>query len=402
MSIGLVVVVIAAGCGSLDQPGGGTSVRRIDLSGDAARRVVVDREAGQYLGHVSTVLLPDGKTILAVYPKGHGGGEIVLKRSEDGGLTWSERLATPESWKSSRECPSIHRIVDAAGKARLIVWSGLFPARYSISEDEGATWTGLAPAASGGEAWGGIVVMSSLLAGPAPGTGSAWFHDDGRFFREGGKVTPTFTLYQCDTEDGGRTWSLPRAIHASDEVSLCEPGAIRSPDGSRLVLLLREESRRSRSHWIESLDQGRTWGEPTELAWELAGDKHTAVYAKDGRLVVSFRDHRVKGRITGDAEATSVAGAGPWEGDWVAWVGTFDDAVSGRPGQYLVRLMDNTKAWDCAYPGLEVLADGTLMATTYGHWERGEPAYVVSVRFRLEELDALAGAGSAAQQPGSR
>jgi len=52
--------------------------------------VVVDREEGQYLGHPTTVLLEDGKTILTIYPKGHGRGEIVYKRSTDGGLTWSE------------------------------------------------------------------------------------------------------------------------------------------------------------------------------------------------------------------------------------------------------------------------------------------------------------------------
>jgi len=27
------------------------------------------------------------------------------------------------------------------------------------------------------------------------------------------------------------------------------------------------------------------------------------------------------------------------------------------------------------------------VTTTYGHWEEGEEPYVVSVRFRLEELD---------------
>ena len=59
----------------------------IDLAGDASRRVVIDREAGQYLGHPTTVLLEDGRTILCVYPKGHGKGGIVYKRSEDAGLT---------------------------------------------------------------------------------------------------------------------------------------------------------------------------------------------------------------------------------------------------------------------------------------------------------------------------
>ena len=64
--------------------------------------------------------------------------------------------------------------------------------------------------------------------------------------------------------------------------------------------------------------------------------------------------------------------------------------MRGREGQYRVRLMDNTKAIDCAYPGVEVLPDGTFVATTYGHWTEGEPPYIVSVRFKLSELDALA------------
>jgi len=46
--------------------------------------VLTDREAGQYLGHVTTVLLDDGKTIFCVYPKGHGRSAIVYKKSFDG------------------------------------------------------------------------------------------------------------------------------------------------------------------------------------------------------------------------------------------------------------------------------------------------------------------------------
>jgi hypothetical protein len=61
-----------------------------------------------------------------------------------------------------------------------------------------------------------------------------------------------------------------------------------------------------------------------------------------------------------------------------------------RAGQYHVRLMDNTKGSDCAYPGVERLPDGTFVTTTYGHWQAGEAPYVVSVRLRLEELDAKA------------
>jgi hypothetical protein len=126
---------------------------------------------------------------------------------------------------------------------------------------------------------------------------------------------------------------------------------------------------------IESTDQGRSWSAPRELPAALTGDRHVAVYAPDGRLFISFRD-------TTRESST--------KGDWVAWVGTWDDLVSGRQGQYRVRLMDNHKGGDCAYPGVEVLPDGTIVTTTYGHWVEGEPPFIVSIRLRLEELDLLA------------
>ncbi|MFP6881865.1 MAG: hypothetical protein VCA34_12995, partial [Roseibacillus sp.] len=82
---------------------GAPEITVIDLATDGERQVVVDREKGQYLGHVTTCLLDDGKTVLAVYPKGHGRGPIVYKRSTNGGNTWSERLPTPDSWATSKE-----------------------------------------------------------------------------------------------------------------------------------------------------------------------------------------------------------------------------------------------------------------------------------------------------------
>jgi len=142
------------------------SIPIIDLDKETSRQVVVDREDGQYLGHPTTALLEDGKTILIVYPKGHGRGEIVYKRSSDGGLIWS-----------------------------------------------------------------------------------------------------------------------------------------------------------------------------------------------------------------------------PTEGDWIGWVGRWKDLMKGKPGQYRIRFKDNIHSWDCAYPGVELLPDGTFVVTTYGHWEKDKEPYIVSIRFKMEELD---------------
>lgn len=350
----------------------GYTIPMIDLAGETDRQVVVDRKEGQYLGHPTTVLLEDQRTMLCVYPQGHGRGALVLRRSEDAGKTWSGDLPIPENWRTSKEVPTIHRVVDPLGKKRLIVWSGLYPARLSVSEDDGRNWTPLEPVGD----WGGIVVMG-FVEPLRTGKGHylAMFHDDGRYFTANGKKTETFTLYKTRSDDGGLSWSTPEAVWRGTEVYLCEPGCIRSPDGKQLAILLRENRRRRNSHVMFSGDEGETWSEPRELPGALTGDRHTGKYAPDGRLFISFRD------TTLDS---------PTAGDWVGWVGTYEDIVAGREGQYRVRLMDNHRGQDCAYPGVEVLPDGTFVTTTYGHWTRGEPPYVVSVRFTLEDLDAKA------------
>ena len=84
-------LVIACLPASPAQPKG-YSIPTVDLAGETHRQVVIDRQPGQYLGHPSTLLLPDNKTILITYPQGHGKGGIVYKKSFDGGLTWTPRL----------------------------------------------------------------------------------------------------------------------------------------------------------------------------------------------------------------------------------------------------------------------------------------------------------------------
>jgi hypothetical protein len=126
---------------------------------------------------------------------------------------------------------------------------------------------------------------------------------------------------------------------------------------------------------IFSEDEGAHFSQPRELPASLTGDRHTEVYAPDGRLFISFRDTTLES---------------PTQGDWVAWVGTWEDLEQGLEGQYRVRLKDNRHRWDCAYPGVELLPDGTIVTTTYGHWDVDESPYILSVRLTLAELDRLA------------
>lgn len=349
----------------------GYTIPIVDISGDKERQVIVDQEKGQYLGHPTTLLLEDNKTMLIVYPKGHGRGPIVYKRSNDMGLTWSERIATPKSWETSVEVPTLHRVVDASGKKRIIMFSGLYPIRKAVTEDDGANWSELNPIGN----FGGIVTMGTVIDLKTPGHYLAFFHDDGRYIRGAPAKAWRFWVYTTLSKDGGLTWSAPTPIAMLPDANLCEPGALRSPDGKQIAVLLRENSRKYNSYVIFSNDEGQTWSEPKELPAALTGDRHVAKYTPDGRLFISFRD------------TTLVS---PTKGDWVGWVGKYEDIVNGAEGQYRVRIMDNTKGADCTYPGIEVLPDGAIVTTTYGHWTEGEAPYIVSVRFKLSELDAKA------------
>ncbi len=339
----------------------------LDLAGERERQTIVDREAGQYLGHVSTVTLGDG-TILAAYPKGHGAGAIVLKHSKDGGKSWSERLPTPGSWASSRETPTLFRVRDPGdGHMRLLCFSGLYPARMAHSDDEGAHWSELEPIGD----WGGIVVMGDCVR-VGKDRLMAFFHDDGRFLHASGKAEGVFTLLATESSDGGLHWSAPRELGHGSDVHLCEPGCVRSPDGKRLALLLRENKRAKNAHVLFSDDEGAHWTAPRELDPALSGDRHEARYASDGRLVVTFRDMR--------ADSAT-------KGDWVAWVGHFADLENAGAGEYRVRLADDLEGSDCGYAGAERLADGSFLFTSYGHWSAKEPPYILAVHLDLKELD---------------
>ena len=203
-------------------------------------------------------------------------------------------------------------------------------------------------------------------------TYAAWFHDDGRFLHAK-KGVSRFDVFQTLSSDGGLTWSQPVAIAHRPDVHLCEPGVVRSPDGKTIALLMRENSRRRNSFVIFSRDEGSSWSTPKELPAALTGDRHTAIYTPDGRLFISFRD-------TTRESAT--------KGDWVGWVGTWQDIVDGKEGQYRVRLMDNHVRGDCAYPAVLQQKDGTIIAITYGHWTRDESPWIACRRFTISELDS--------------
>ncbi len=189
-------------------------------------------------------------------------------------------------------------------------------------------------------------------------------------------------VVQSESFDGGLAWSPERKILGIPD-RWGQPAVIRSPDGKQLLMLLRENGRQYQSLFSISNDNAATWSEPLELPAELTGDRHVVRYAPDGRLVVAMRDMSKTSKTYGH---------------YVAWVGRYEDIVEQRAGQYRIKLLHNCGRsdadlpgegnTDCGYSDLEVLPDGTIVATTYIKYQPGpEKNSVVNTRFKLDEID---------------
>ena len=350
----------------------------VDLSGDEARRVVIAQGTDKiYQGHPTTLLLPDGKTIFAVWTLGHGGSSGPMARSDDGGKTWTRMDdQLPAGFKNHHNCPSIYRLLDPQGKARLWVFSAWRGVRTGpdampsiMSEDEGKTWKEMPPL---GEKFKCVMTFSSIVR-LKDGSYLGLYHRG-----PGGADKAPLGVLQTITKDGGFTWSEPRTVAKVEGKNLCEPFVFRAPDGSELCALLRENTHKGRSMVMFSRDEGATWSVPQDTPWGLTGDRHMGVFTKDGRWVIAFRDQALES---------------PTKGHFVAWVGTYDDIKQGKPGQYRIKLLHSYAGGDCGYPGMELLPDGTIVATTYIKYRPGtEKQSDVSTRFTLAETDKLAAA----------
>ncbi len=340
----------------------------VDISGETARHVMIaEGTEAVYQGHPTTLLMPDKKTMFAVWCVGHGGPAGPMARSGDGGRTWirlDDRL--PAGFKEHVNCPSIYRMIDPEGQERLWVFSARPLMPRIVSEDGGETWTEAEPL---GEKFECVMTFSSVVR-LKDGSYLGMYH------RRCGPENKSLQVMQTVTRDGGVTWSDPVVVADVEGKLPCEPFVFRSPDGDELCCLMRENTHKGRSLMMFSGDEAKTWSESVDTPWGLTGDRHMGLYTEDGRLVVAFRDKAL---------------GSPTLGHFVAWVGTYDDIKNGRPGQYRIKLLHSYAGHDCGYPGMELLPDGTIVATTYIKYRPGQAKHsVVSTRFKIAETDAKA------------
>jgi len=209
--IALIVAALAPLCAA-EQP----AIPTIDISGETDRRVIISQGTEtNWQGHPHTVLLPDGKTMFCVWAGRqdgtgrHGAPGGLLKRSDDGGLTWSGLLDVPANWKDvGRGSPTIHRLVDTQDVARLFVYcrdEKRTTFLHAVSTDEGLTWSPLRPLdrrhPSDPPITGWTAPMSILEArGPDGRRRHLMWYERTR----DGRPAPG-VIWQSTSEDGGRT-----------------------------------------------------------------------------------------------------------------------------------------------------------------------------------------------------
>lgn len=379
-----------------------------------------------YLGQPDMVMLDDNKTLITVYPVGHGRGSIVMKVSKDAGETWSEK-EVPHSWLDSYETPTIYKLNMTDGTTKLIVISGR-PQNFgaptggwdsSISTDGGETWSEFrtyCQELGDGNRNETVVAMASLIqlkdeSGEYIDKWMGVYHDGNTFVN--------YKTYLTFDKNGNQQWTTPepylseyRSIESGHQI--CEVGMFRSPDGKRIVALARSQSHNNPSTMFYSDDEGETWSEPVDLPGALAGERHKAMYDPTDptgqRMIITFRE------ICYDLNRNDqMDGNSDWRaGDWIAWVGTYDQLMNLDDGQFRILLCEdwaaNAKSGDTGYTGLVVLPDGTFVMDSYGHWDRevseagfwssftnsnqsrgylvyDDLCYIKQAKFRLSDLD---------------
>lgn len=371
-----VFIFAVHGIGSAEET---SELPLLDLSQDLERQsVIAQGTPTTYQGHPYSVQMQDPNTVFLVWNIGHGGYGGPMAVTTDGGKSWTridERL--PEAYKTHKNCPSIYRLKNAEGKEFLWVFSSQPQLARILSCDGGKTWR-----EEPSLGFPNVMAFSSIVPknpGKQDGCYLGFFHqevgNDGTVRNREGGPNGHLRVVQSETSDAGFTWSEPKCVCEIPGKMPCEPFAFLSPDQKEICCLMRENTHKGRSLVMFSSDRGETWTSASDTVWGLTGDRHMGVYTGNGRLVIAFRDTAPKS---------------PTQGHFVAWVGTWDDIRNGRPGECRIKLLHNYAGWDCGYPGIFRLPDGTITALTYIKYRDGENKHsIVSIRFDEKMLENI-------------
>ncbi len=339
--------------------------------------VTVTRNDEVYECFPDMTRLPSGD-LMVIYreSESHEGYEycnLVVRRSQDEGVTWSERQAIVEGprAKEGREyvkynCPRICALSD--GRVAAICDENVFDVpreperRRDIviwwSEDDGRSWS--EPVRTGIRPW-----LPDKIRELSDGTlllGGQVVRDD----------TGLLTWHCCRSEDGGQSWSEPITIADDGQFHHCEGSIIELP-GGELVCYMRENSHQGYPGYkCISRDTGLTWEGPYRTL--MAGcERPVGGMLESGKVLVTYR--------------SNMRGAACGKQNQFAYLETVESALeperSKQQGRILMLDHDNNSRPDTGYSGWAQLRDGRVLCVYY--IKREAPMAFIRGRFFSEE-----------------
>lgn len=225
-------------------------------------KVIVEAQ-GAYRGYFPSVAAAANGDLVLVYywsdSHAGGNGSIMMKRSTDGGLTWSGAALVVDTAIDDRD-PSITALNDGTLLVSWFTYQNQSPVDVKVirSADNGTTWGGMATVGTN-MPWAAtsssIIELSNgdlsiILYGPSP------------------------TQYQQSTAvrstDKGLTWpaSSEKVVGYIDGIHLVEP-AFAELEPGHLKALLRASSDDNLAYEAHSYDYGMTWGAPVKLGEKM-------------------------------------------------------------------------------------------------------------------------------------
>lgn len=251
--------------------------------------IVVARAETGLVAHFPDVVSLGGGHLLATYREGTGhlgpSGRISVVESEDGGRTWGEPRVAVDGPFDDRD-PKLARLADGTVMLSYFVIDWSTKPRHTThgtyvrrSEDGGRTWSepvtaGIGMSDGGIHAWhashGAVVELpGGELLYPVYGRRA-----DEKWWRAS----------VVRSADGGRSWTDEVPIAVGEGINFQEPTL--TVVGDEVVSMIRTDV--EQAYLSRSSDGGRTWSEPA--ATDMPASSHHALPLSTGEVLVTYGD----------------------------------------------------------------------------------------------------------------
>ncbi|MGB9620259.1 MAG: sialidase family protein [Armatimonadota bacterium] len=273
-------------------------------------RVIAKSSDSDYYAFPSVCRLADGELLCVFYlGTGHisSDGHMAMVRSRDESRTWTRPVIVADTPLDDRD-PSIMQ----TRTGRIIISFFVYDSNkddrvrrrsprvhYTWSDDGGKTFCTPRPLEIG---WNWSATSDEILQ-----------------LADGTLLMPIYARQEGDvkdraavvfSKDDGKTWSGPTTIACdeSGKIDFQEPAIAVLPDG-RILCSLRTTGAGFHAYQCESTDGGKTWTKPVDTL--LHGHAATLLYHSSGVIFQAYRSWSEKGKVRGVAGIFTEPGK-PW------------------------------------------------------------------------------------------